>query len=197
MKLDHAFDVALPVEQAWSLLVDLQRIAPCLPGARLEEVVDGEYRGGLATRIGPIDAHYEGAARFLERDEVARRAVVAVSGHEADGTGTAAATITMTLRPAATATSVRLSTELSVSGRAAQFGRDLLAEAGSALTGEFAHRLAAEINGTGSAPDSHGDLDVARTVVVPVLLRRAAVPTVAALLGATLGYLAGRRFPSK
>jgi carbon monoxide dehydrogenase subunit G len=60
MKLDHAFDVKLPIDQTWSLLVDLPRIAPCLPGAHLEDVVDGEYRGGLSTKIGPINARYHG-----------------------------------------------------------------------------------------------------------------------------------------
>lgn len=192
MKLDNAFEVALPVEQAWSLLMDLPRIAPCLPGAQLEDVVDGEYRGGLSTKIGPINARYHGSARFLERDEVARRAVIKATGRETKGTGTATATITATLRPAGTATRVELSTEMAISGRAAQFGRNLLAEVSSTLIGELARRLEAEINGSGPAPEARNDLDVARTVAVPIL-RRAAVPTVAALLGAAMGYVLGRR----
>lgn len=230
MKLDNTFEVALPIEQAWSLLVDLPRLAPCLPGARLEDVVDGEYRGGLSTTIGPINARYQGSARFLERDEVARRAVIQATGREISGTGTASVTITATLRPAGTATGVELSTEMAISGRGAQFGRTLLAEVGATLIGEFARRVEAEIthptesrripsaadllgdarfrrgcrrignerhsNGTGPAPKARDDLDVTRTVAIPVL-RRAAVPAVAALLGAALAYLLGRRHPGR
>lgn len=195
MRLDNAFEVALPVEQAWSLLTDLPRIAPCLPGAQLEDVVDGEYRGGLSAKIGPVNAHYQGTARFLERDEVARRAVIRATGRETKGTGTASATITATLRSADTATRVELSTELAISGGAAEFGRTLLAEASSILISEFARHLENQINGAGSTPDTRNNVDAARTAVP--ILRRTAVPTVAALLGAALGYRLGCRHPCK
>jgi carbon monoxide dehydrogenase subunit G len=141
MKLDHAFDVKLPIDQTWSLLVDLPRIAPCLPGAHLEDVVDGEYRGGLSTKIGPINARYHGTARFLERDEVDHRAIIKASGREAKGSGTASATITATLRPSGAGTRVELSTDIAISGRAAQFGRNLLTEISATLITEFVRRL--------------------------------------------------------
>jgi carbon monoxide dehydrogenase subunit G len=201
VKLDNEFEVALPVEQAWSLLVDLPRIAPCLPGAHLDDVVDGEYRGGLSTKIGPINARYQGTARFLERDEVARRAVIRAAGRETKGGGTAAATITATLRQQGNGTRVELSTDMAVNGRAAQFGRKLLAEVSATLIGEFARRLESEISGGGETKQ-HSDnktdnkeennLNVGRSVLIPVL-RRAVVPAVAALLGAAAGYLFGRR----
>jgi carbon monoxide dehydrogenase subunit G len=201
MKLDNAFDVRLPVDRAWTLLLDLPRIAPCLPGAHLDDVVDGEYRGGLSTKIGPINARYTGTARFLERDEVAHRAVIRASGREAKGSGVAAATITATLRPSDAGTRVELSTDMAISGRAAQFGRNLMAEVSSTLIDEFARRLEVEIGragappaGTGPVPTASptGDtLDVGRTVLVP-LLRRAVVPVITAAVGVVIGVFIGR-----
>jgi len=198
VKLDNTFEVSLPVHDAWALLQDLPRIAPCLPGAHLDDVVDGEYRGGLSTKIGPINARYTGKARFLERDEVDHRAVIEAQGREERGSGTAAATITATLRPTEGGTRVDISTDMAISGRAAQFGRSLVAEVSSTLINEFARRLESTIGaGEGSAaevPAANDDnsLDVARTVVVP-LLRRALVPAVAGVLSGLAGWWLGRR----
>ena len=198
MKLDNTFEVSLPVHDAWALLQDLPRIAPCLPGAHLDDVVDGEYRGGLSTKIGPINARYTGKARFLERDEVDHRAVIEAQGREERGSGTAAATITATLRPTEGGTRVDISTDMAISGRAAQFGRSLVAEVSSTLINEFARRLESTIGaGEGSAaevPAANDDnsLHVARTVVVP-LLRRALVPAVAGVLSGLAGWWLGRR----
>jgi uncharacterized protein len=198
MRIDNAFHVTLPVEDTWTLLTDLPRVAPCLPGARLDDVVDGEYRGGLATRIGPINAHYSGAAWFLERDEVDHRAVIQARGREARGSGSASATVTATLRPEGDGTRVEVSTELSISGRAAQFGRSLLAEVSSTLIGQFVTRLESLIHGDGesestqAAATADDSLDVGATLVVP-MLRRAAVPLVAAVAGAVIGALIARR----
>lgn len=200
MKLDNTFEVPLPLRDTWELLQDLPRIAPCLPGAHLDDVVDGEYRGGLSTKIGPINARYTGKARFLERDEVDHRAVIEAKGREERGSGTAAATITATLHPAGSGTRVDISTDMAISGRAAQFGRSLVAEVSSTLINEFARRLEsmigdADAGPAGSATPPAGDdnsLDVARTVVVP-LLRRAAAPVAAGVLAGLAGWWFGRR----
>lgn len=202
MKIDNTFEVSLPLDDTWALLQDLTRIAPCLPGAHLDDVVDGEYRGGLSTKIGPINARYTGRARFLERDEIDHRAVIEAQGREERGSGAASATITAVLSPAGGKTRVDVSTEMAISGRAAQFGRSLLAEVSASLIKEFAQRLEStvtqESNGTAIAADAAaGDfegntLDVGRTVVWP-LLRRAVTPAVTAVLGIAAGWILGRK----
>ena len=219
MKLEHDFRVALPVDDAWALLTDLPRIAGCLPGAHLDETVDGEHRGALSTKIGPITARYRGGASFAERDEVAHRAIIAARGREERGTGTAAATITARLTPDGAGTRVDVSTELSVTGRAAQFGRSLLTEVSATVLTEFVTRLEALAAGsdaggaatTDAAPrqavtargasggaaagtPSGGEDNVldARIILGP-LLRRAAVPAGVALVAAACGYALGRR----
>lgn len=195
MKLANDFWVALPIDEAWTLLTDLRRIAPCLPGAHLDDVVDGEYRGGLATRIGPVSARYRGVARFAERDEVDHRAVIEARGSEERGNGAASGTVVATLRPDGQGTRVDLATELAISGRAAQFGRGLLSEVSATMLAEFARRLetVAHPEASAAGPRRGGDeLDVVRTVALPVL-RRAAVPVACALAAGAVGWLIGRR----
>jgi uncharacterized protein len=197
VKLANDFWVALPVDDAWALLTDLPRIAPCLPGAHLDDVVDGEYRGGLATKIGPINARYRGVARFVERDDVDHRAVIEARGSEERGSGAASGTVVATLRPDGQGTRVDLSTELSISGRAAQFGRSLVAEVSATMLAEFAHRLEGIVRpgtSTAVAQDGANQLDVVRTVALP-MLRRAAVPAACALVAGVVGWLIGRRRP--
>lgn len=197
MKLDNSFRVDLPVEAAWSLLTDLPRIAPCLPGAHLDDVVDGEYRGGLSTKIGPITARYTGTARFLELDDVGHRAVIEARGREQKGSGAASATIVTVLRPDGQGTAVDVSTELSISGRAAQFGRSLLGEVSETMLAEFTRRLEKTISSPASrtaespAAQEESQLDVVSTIALP-MLRRAAVPGLAAILAGLLGWVIGR-----
>lgn len=215
--LDQQFTVPLGMDDAWDLLTDLPQVARCLPGASLDEVVDEEYRGGLATKIGPINATYRGVAAFRERDDVAHRAVVEARGREAKGNGSASALITLHLEPDGEASLVKVSTELAISGRAAQFGRSLLAEVSNAMLQVFVQRLEAMIanpdapadtpaeqplaTGAGGIPPTvHADdlgaagesLDVFRTLVMP-MARRAALPIAAAALGGLIGVWTGRR----
>lgn len=195
MKLANDFWVALPVDEAWALLTDLPRIAPCLPGAHLDDVVDGEYRGGLATKIGPINARYRGVARFVERDDVDHRAVIEARGSEERGSGAASGTVVATLHPDGQGTRVDLSTELAISGRAAQFGRSLVAEVSASMLAEFARRLEAIVRpgtSTAVARDEADRLDVVRTVALP-MLRRAAVPAACAVVAGVIGWLLGHR----
>jgi carbon monoxide dehydrogenase subunit G len=218
IELHHQFRVDLPVEGTWNLLTDLPKVARCLPGANLDDVVDGEYRGGLSTKIGPISAKYRGVAVFREHDEVGRRAVIEAKGREEKGSGSANALITAVLKPDGDGTLVDVSTELAISGRAAQFGRSLLAEVSNSLVDEFVRRLEAMIGGgadeaatpetarapgaaaaapplASASPQSSAEpdqLDVVSTIVLP-MLRRAAVPAGAALVAGLVGVLVGRR----
>jgi carbon monoxide dehydrogenase subunit G len=147
MQLEHEFEVPVPVEQAWDVLLDVERIAPCMPGASVESF-DGEVvTGKVKVKVGPIQVTYSGTARFKEKDESARRVVIDASGKEARGSGTANATIVGTLLPEGSATKVTVSTDLAITGKPAQFGRGVMVEVGNKLLGQFADCLAQEISG--------------------------------------------------
>src|SRR4051812_236086 len=127
MELTNEFNVGVPVEQAWSVLTDVERIAPCMPGAELQEIEGDEYRGVVKVKVGPITAQYKGKATFVERDDSAHRAVLRAEGRDTRGQGNANATITATLTPDGdSATQVSVVTDLAVTGRVAQFGRGVL-----------------------------------------------------------------------
>jgi len=99
MLLEHTFTVPVPPDEAWVVLLDLERVAPCMPGATLESVDDGAFTGTVKVKVGPITVTYKGKGRFTERDETAHRAVIDAAGRETRGSGTAAATVTATLKP--------------------------------------------------------------------------------------------------
>ena len=151
MQLEHQFSVPVPVAQAWDVLLDVERIAPCMPGATVESF-DGEtIVGRVKVKVGPIQVTYSGTAKFTEKDEAARRAVITASAKEARGSGTANATITAQLQDAgAGATNVTVTTDLAITGKPAQFGRGVMAEVGNKLLGKFADCLA-ETLGAGDA----------------------------------------------
>jgi hypothetical protein len=151
VELTNRFRVAVPVDEAWALLTDVERIAPCLPGAQLTEIEGDEYRGVVKVKVGPITAQYKGAAHFVERDEAAHRAVLRAEGRETRGQGNAAATITALLTPDGDGTDVSVVTDLTITGKVAQFGRGVLADVSSKLLGQFATSLEAEIASSSAA----------------------------------------------
>jgi len=148
VELNHDFTVPVPIDQAWAVLTDLERIAPCMPGAQLQEVEGDEYRGVVKVKVGPITAQYRGVARIVELDPAAHRAVLRAEGRETRGQGTAAATVTAELRAEGTNTAVHLATDLEVSGRVAQFGRGVLAEVSEKLLSQFTEELEHTVLGT-------------------------------------------------
>lgn len=139
MRIDNSFTVGLPAEDAWKVLLDVERIAPCMPGAELQEVAGEEYRGVVKVKLGAITAQYKGAVRFAEVDEAGRRIVLRAEGRETRGQGNASATVTATLRAAGEGrTEVAIETDLTISGKIAQFGRGVMADVSSRLLAEFA-----------------------------------------------------------
>jgi hypothetical protein len=137
MELTNDFRVGVPVERAWEVLNDVELIAPCMPGAQLQEVEGDEYRGVVKVKVGPVTAQYKGAARFLERDEAGRKVVLRAEGRETRGQGNANATITAQMTPDGSGTAVSVVTDLTVTGRVAQFGRGVMADVSSKLLGQF------------------------------------------------------------
>ena len=152
MKIDYEFTVGVPVDQAWSRMLDLEKIAPCLPGAAIqEEVDDGEYEGTMKVEIGPITVSYKGTVKFEETDETAHRAVLQATGREARGQGTASATIVSTLREEGDGTRVNVETDMMLTGRVAQFGRGLAQDVAKRMLDDFAVCLEREISGGDAA----------------------------------------------
>ncbi len=157
MKIDYEFTVGVPVDQAWSRMLDLEKIAPCLPGAAIqEERGDGEYAGTMKVEIGPITVGYKGTVKFEETDETNHRAVLQATGRETRGQGTASATIVSTLNEEGDDTRVNVETDMKLTGRAAQFGRGVQQDVARKLINEFASCLEKEILGqnTQEEPES-------------------------------------------
>src|ERR687886_2259397 len=149
MKLENEFTVDVPVEEAWNVLLDLERVTPCLPGAALTEQSGDEYKGTMKVRLGPVSQEYEGTVKIDEADEEAHRAVLKANGKDARGQGTASATITSTLQEenGGESTRVRVETDMQLTGRAAQFGRGVQQDVAEKLLGQFAECLEREIMG--------------------------------------------------
>jgi carbon monoxide dehydrogenase subunit G len=146
MDLNHQFTVAVPVEDAWRILTDVERIAPCLPGAQLQEIEGDTYRGVVKVKVGPIQAQFKGQASFIERDDVAHKVVLKGEGRDTTGKGNASAVITAEMTAVdASNTAVTVNTDLSVTGKVAQFGRGAMADISDKLLAQFVVNLNALI----------------------------------------------------
>ncbi|HEY2430756.1 MAG TPA: SRPBCC family protein, partial [Acidimicrobiales bacterium] len=154
MELTNQFRVGVPVDDAWAILTDVERIAPCLPGAQLQEVDGDQYRGIVKVKVGPITAQYQGTASFVEQDAAAHRAVLRAEGRDTRGQGNANATVTATLVADGGATAVTVVTDLTITGKVAQFGRGVLADVSGKLIGQFVENLERDVlsGAAGSGP---------------------------------------------
>ena len=151
--MDHSFTVPVPPDRAWDVLLDVEGIAPCMPGATVDEF-DGEVvTGRIKVKVGPVSLTYRGTAKFIERDPAAHVVVMEASGKETRGAGTASATVRASLEPESSgaATKVTMHTTMNVTGRPAQFGRGVMVEVGGKLVEKFADNLAQLISGDGAA----------------------------------------------
>jgi carbon monoxide dehydrogenase subunit G len=154
MKLEHSFSVPLSPDEAFLVLTDVERIAPCMPGASVSSVSGDEFSGTVKVKVGPITVSYGGQARFIEKDPADRRVVIEANGKETRGGGTARASVTSTLHPSPDGTTrVDVITELSITGKPAQFGRGVIIDVGNKIIGQFADALAAELAGSASTTE--------------------------------------------
>jgi carbon monoxide dehydrogenase subunit G len=157
VKLENEFVVPVPREQAWDVLMDVERIAPCMPGATFDGQDGDAFKGRVKVKLGPITVTYAGVATFIERDKEAGHAVIDASGKEARGSGTAKATIDTVLVDQGDSTLVKVVTDLAITGKPAQFGRGVMVEVGTKILGQFADCLAAQLgSGTAVGHDAAG-----------------------------------------
>jgi uncharacterized protein len=156
MEISDRFRVSTPIDETWKVLLDIERIAPCLPGAQLEEIDGNEFRGVVKVKVGPITAQYKGAARLAEVNEAERRILIDASGRDTRGQGNASAKILVTMTGDDNGTEVSVHTDLSITGKVAQFGRGVLGDVSAKLLGQFVERLEADVlggdQGAASAP---------------------------------------------
>jgi carbon monoxide dehydrogenase subunit G len=145
VQLENSFTVPVPIDDAWRVLLDIERIAPCMPGAALDSVDGDDFTGRVKVKLGPINLTYQGKASFIEKDEAAHRAVIDAKGKDQRGNGTAAAVITANLTEEGSTTLVNVVTDLNITGRPAQFGRGVMTDVGNKLLGQFADKLSAQL----------------------------------------------------
>lgn len=217
MELNNEFRVAVPAAEVWDVFTDVERVAPCLPGATLLSVEGDTFNGAVKVKVGPITVSYKGVATYKEKDAAGRRIVLRAEGKETRGNGTAAATVTAQLKEdeqgGTPGTHVVITTDLAISGKAAQFGRGVLADVSGNLIAQFARSLEAELlSGTATSSTTHAStthaptaeaaavaaqpaadsVDLLKVVAVPMAKRFAPAIAAAAAAGA-IGFLVGRR----
>ena len=154
MEITDSFRVSTPIDATWKVMLDIEGIAPCLPGAQLQEVDGDEYRGVVKVKVGPITAQYQGSARLAEVDETNRRIVIDAAGRDTRGQGNAKATIVVTMAPEGAGTKVDVATDLAITGKVAQFGRGVLVDVSSKLMGQFVENVERDVLSTAGGGDT-------------------------------------------
>jgi carbon monoxide dehydrogenase subunit G len=201
VQLENSFTVPVPVDEAWRVLLDIERIAPCMPGAALDSVTGDDFTGRVKVKLGPINLTYQGKASFVEKDETAHKAVIDARGKDQRGNGTASATVTATLRSEGQSTRVDVLTDLNITGKPAQFGRGVMTDVGNKLLGQFADKLAAQLGegDQGAAPAATPPADATQpiTTVSPAKQAAGTVAGAAEEIAASAEQTQGDTAPAK
>jgi carbon monoxide dehydrogenase subunit G len=172
VQLEHRFEVPVGIDKAWTTLLDMEQVGPCFPGALLDHVDGDEFSGSVKIKLGPIRMTYKGTAKIVEKDEAAHRAKIEATGNAGGSTSTAAMLVTATATSLApNRTAVDLVTNLSLTGRPAQFGRGVMVDVGNKLIGQFAdcvsNKLAGRSAGGAELVDVVNPDEVAAEFVAP------------------------------
>lgn len=216
MELVHDFTVPVPADQAWKLLVDVEKIAPCLPGAAVTSVDGDAFEGGMKIKLGPISMTFKGDGELVEKDETARRVVLKAKGRDAKGNGGAQATVSATLDEHDGVTDVHVLTDLNVTGKAAQFGGGVMKDVSNRMLGQFAENLSQLIqsggaserppgfNGTSAStsskpgssttftPANDQGIDAVGLLLGSDAAKRFTAPALVGVTGLLIGYLYGK-----
>ena len=194
MELSNEIDVNAPIEEVWKAFNTPERIAPCLPGAELQEVDGDNFNGLVKIKVGPITAQYKGTATYLDKDESSQKVVIKGDGRDTRGAGNASATITAILTEVSSnTTNVNVHTELTITGKVAQFGRGAISDVSGKLMTQFAKNLeqlletpSEEPNDSSEqnteSPKTETELNLLSVVAIPVL-KRYGIPLAALAVG--------------
>ena len=195
MEIHSAFNVSLPPAEAWAVLMDIERIAPCMPGAEITEVIDEKtYKGRISVRLGPVALTFEGIAKFEEIDEASHHVWLSARGADPKGRGGAEAKVSFALDADGDDTRVNIHTDLQLSGSVAQYGRGagMISDLASQLIGQFANNLDAQLTAKGGDPAPVSDESTDATNAASVE-RTAAAPISGISLGLRVLWIAIKR----
>jgi carbon monoxide dehydrogenase subunit G len=167
MEIADSFRVTTPLDRTWNVLLDIEGIAPCLPGAQLQEVDGNQYRGIVKVKVGPITAQYKGTATLAEVDEPGRRIVLDASGRDTRGQGNAKASIVVTMNDDNGGTRVDVVTDLSITGKVAQFGRGVLDDVSAKLLRQFVENLERDVLAGGGGKPADLEVDAPPPISAP------------------------------
>jgi carbon monoxide dehydrogenase subunit G len=199
MKIDNQFSVNVPIAEAWNALTDLERIAPCMPGAQLTGREGDAYLGTVKVKVGPVISEFAGTASFVEKDEATYHAIIDAKGRDSRGSGNASATITAQLKSDGDArTTVMVETDMKISGKLAQFGSGMIAEVSSKLLGQFAESLEQLLASSPEAPSETtvvAEDGAPAPVAAPTAFRPSAAPQPVDLTHLAGGAVAKRALP--
>jgi carbon monoxide dehydrogenase subunit G len=195
--LENTIEIPAPIERVWDYMLDVERVAPCMPGAELTETVDDRtWRGKVAVKLGPVSLSFSGTVVMQERDEAARTVVLKADGREAKGKGSATALVTSRMEDVdGSGTRVVIATDLSISGALAQFGRGMLADVSQRMAGQFAECLAARMSAEAEAAAAGAEAAPLPRAAEPVGGIRLALWALVRAIGRALGRL-GRAIAS-
>jgi len=218
MDLTHTFVVPASLETTWEAFNDLERIAPCFPGATVSSVEGDEFAGSVKVKLGPIAMLYNGSGTFVERDESQHRAVIKASGKDKRGNGTAAVTVVAHMTSESDGTAVEVTSDLSITGKPAQFGRGVIQDVSDKLLGQFVDCVAEQLGeqpagepvtseqsptdqpgqappsspmATGPQQSTAAELNLL-SAVLPVMLRRYGLPLAGILVLAVIIWFIAR-----
>jgi carbon monoxide dehydrogenase subunit G len=190
VELQHSFTVPTTVEEAWDLFMDLDRVGRCFPGATVTDFSGEGFAGTVKVKLGPIALLYAGSGSFIERDEQARRAVIEAKGKDKRGNGTAGATVTIQLSEEAGGTRADVQTDLSVTGKPAQFGRGVMQDVSDKLLGQFVTCIEKQLAGGGEAAGAQATAEPAAAPAGPAATPSASAATPAASAASSAGSAA-------
>jgi len=197
MLINNSFEVPLPPDQAWKLLMDIPRIAPCMPGAELTDVIDqNTYNGKVAVRLGPVALTFAGTVKFTEKDDAAHKARVNAQGKDAKGRGGAHANVDFQIESAPGGSRVMVKTDVTLSGAVAQYGRasGMIQDVAQQLIGQFANALKAQLAASQPAPTTSAEAPAAAaSIAQPKPKAISGFSLLAMLIGAFFRRLTGSK----
>ena len=194
MDLSHRFVVPAPIDATWVALTDVEQVARCFPGASITSVEGHGFAGSVTVKLGPITLHYTGSGTFVERDETKHRAVIKATGQDQRGNGAAGVTVVAHMTPEAEGTAVALTSELSITGRPSQFGRNVMQDVSDQLLDEFVDCMVGRLGEETSVPsdESPGSQLNLMSTVLPVMLRRYGLPAAGIIVLAVIIWSVAR-----
>src|SRR4051812_16786861 len=178
MEFDNTFEVTAPIDEVWKTMLDVERVAPCVPGAKVvEQVSDDAYKVEIKIKLGPVSMTYKGDVEIVEADEASHRAVLGIKAREARGQGTATAKTELRLAEAGGSTRGQIHTDVALTGRAASMGRGIIGDVSSKMVDPFGGTLAEMLEPAAAPESGNGAAPTAEATAADATVGATAPPT--------------------